>query len=80
MTSAPREASPARALFKIEERASIFHVTLDGVFFGDYRTRAWAEEGAREKARAIVASGGSVQTVQISRTGAILSDISSGPG
>ena len=46
-------AKPAEAMFLITLRHRIWRVTLDGQFFGDYRSKRDAKESADEAARAL---------------------------
>jgi hypothetical protein len=79
MASSPKAPFRAPLIFRIEERDSIFHVTLDGRFFGDYRSRRWAMDGVAQEARLAAATGASARAINVSRAGAIISDESLGP-
>jgi hypothetical protein len=63
-----------RVVFHIEQRAGIWRVLLDGRFFGDYREKLWAIDGAEEKGRALLLTGDSVQILIAAADGAIESD------
>jgi hypothetical protein len=55
--------SPLRSTFEIAERHGIWRVTLDGVFFGDYRSQANALDGLGDAQRALAAAGRVVNVV-----------------
>lgn len=61
-----------RSIFRIQLRSGIWGATLDGDFYGDYRTLSLARESVDEKARAIQAAGRSVHIVTLSGGGAVL--------
>ncbi|MCR6643817.1 MAG: hypothetical protein NVV62_04480 [Terricaulis sp.] len=46
-----------RSTFQITLRHGIWRILLDGRFFGDYRSRDHAMEGAEEARRAMAAGG-----------------------
>ena len=47
----------AKAIFRIALSHRIWRVTLDGAFFGDYRSKQHAQESAREASSALAAAG-----------------------
>jgi hypothetical protein len=55
--------SPLRSTFEIAERHGIWRVTLDGVFFGDYRSQANALDGLGDAQRALTSAGRVVSVV-----------------
>lgn len=46
-----------RSTFQIALRHGIWRVTLDGAFFGDYRSKAHAIAGLEDARRALIAAG-----------------------
>ncbi len=63
-----------RTVFHIGQRAGIWRVLRDGRFFGDYREKNWAIDGAEEKGRALMLTGDSVQILIAGANDAIVSD------
>lgn len=55
--------SAPRSTFQIALRHGIWRVTLDGAFFGDYRSKAHALEGLGDAQRALTAAGRVVNIV-----------------
>jgi hypothetical protein len=53
--------SAPRSTFQLTLRHSIWRVTLDGVFYGDYRTKRQALESAEAGAQALRDNGRHVQ-------------------
>ena len=54
-----------KSLFQLTRRHQIWRVTLDGVFFGDYRSKQQAMDGVADARRALDAAG---RTVEITVT------------
>jgi hypothetical protein len=49
--------------FQLALRHGIWRVTLDGVFFGDYRSKAHALDGLADARRALAAGGRSIDVL-----------------
>lgn len=56
-------APPLSSLFELTLRHRIWRVTLDGAFFGDYRSKDEAMDGVADARRALDAAGRSVKVV-----------------
>jgi hypothetical protein len=56
-------AAALQSTFMLTLHHGIWHVTLDGLFFGDYRTKANAVAGIGESQRALSATGRFVKIV-----------------
>jgi hypothetical protein len=79
VTIAQTTSAGARAVFHVKPRAGVWSVSLDGAFYGDYRAKDWAIEGAEAKAWELRAKGFTVQVLILSIDGAIESDEALGP-
>ncbi len=55
--------SPPNSIFEIKLNRRIWRVTLDGAFYGDYRTRGHAGESAEAAALALRKQGRIVSVV-----------------
>jgi len=55
--------SPPSSIFEIRLNRRIWRVTLDGAFYGDYRTRRHADESAEAAALALRKRGRIVSVV-----------------
>lgn len=55
--------NPAASTFEIKLARRIWRVTLDGVFFGDYRTRRHADESAEAAAASLRKAGRTVKVI-----------------
>ncbi len=55
--------SPLQSTFELTQRHGIWRVTLDGQFFGDYRSKAGAVASIGESERALGATGRFVKIV-----------------
>jgi hypothetical protein len=55
--------APLSSLFELTLRHRIWRVTLDGSFFGDYRSKDEAMDGVADARRALDAAGRSVKVV-----------------
>ena len=55
--------SPLQSTFEVTQRHGIWRVTLDGMFFGDYRSKAGAVAGIGESEQALGAEGRFVKIV-----------------
>ena len=51
------------ATFSVAQHHGIWRVTLDGVFFGDYRSKQNALEGLRDKSTALEKVGAAVKVL-----------------
>lgn len=56
-------AAQPSSIFHLKLRHEIWHVLLDGAFFGDYRSKRLAIEGVDEARRALEGSGRTVNVV-----------------
>lgn len=63
-------ASPSSSIFEIKLSRGIWRVTLDGSFYGDYRTRRHADESAEAAALALRKQGRTVKIVAPTEEGA----------
>jgi hypothetical protein len=54
------------SVFQVGQRHGIWCVKLDGVFFGDYRTKSLALAGVAEAKTALDAAGRAVKVVMVS--------------
>ncbi len=55
--------APLNSIFHIQQRHRIWHVLVDGAFFGDYRSKSLALDSVEEAKRALEQSGRSVKVV-----------------
>ncbi len=55
--------NPSSSVFEIKLSRRIWRVTLDGAFYGDYRTRRHADESAEAAAAALHKQGRTVKIV-----------------
>ncbi|MCR6643831.1 MAG: hypothetical protein NVV62_04555 [Terricaulis sp.] len=55
--------SPFNSIFEIKLSRGIWRVTLDGAFYGDYRTRGHANDSAEAAAAALRKQGRTVKIV-----------------
>jgi hypothetical protein len=56
-------AQAPHSTFRLATRHGIWRVTLDGAFFGDYRSKQHALEGLEDARRALVGAGRDVEIV-----------------
>jgi hypothetical protein len=59
-----RSSAAAEATFRVRKQAGVWSVAKNGLFYGDYLTRAQALDGAQSAARTVEALGGAAQVLE----------------